>query len=121
MVNSSPTTPSNITTRPLLSTPPPRSCCASGLPSGSTTSFPPAAGPEVGVYLRSRGITVPVPSVLRFGLCPHRLGGHFPAMVAPVVNVIGTLIGIHATYLRPDGSGKADFGHKGFQRECRGS
>jgi phage/plasmid primase-like uncharacterized protein len=81
--------------------------------------IPPAAGTIVEIYLASRGITIEIPSVLRFGNCPHRNGGLPPAMVAPVVNVDGEQIGIHMTYLRPDGSGKVDLA-KEFQRECRG-
>jgi DNA primase len=72
-------------------------------------SLSPAAGTIAETYLRSRGITIPMPSTLRFGACPHRLGRRLPAMVAPIVGVDGVLIGIHATFLRPDGSGKADF------------
>jgi hypothetical protein len=79
----------------------------------------PAAGTIVETYLRSRRIDR-VPSILRFGQCPHRLGGSYPAMVAPVVNINGELTGIHATFLNPNGRGKADFGHPEFQRECRG-
>jgi putative DNA primase/helicase len=44
----------------------------------------------------------------------------FPAMVAPVVGIDGVLTGIHATFLRPDGTGKADFTDSEFQRETRG-
>jgi hypothetical protein len=80
----------------------------------------PAAGTPVEAYLRSRRITLPVPPTLRFGGVPHRLGGIFPAMAAPIVDVDGDLIGVHMTYLCADGSAKADFVNKGFQRECRG-
>jgi phage/plasmid primase-like uncharacterized protein len=44
----------------------------------------------------------------------------FPAVVAPVVDVAGAQIGIHATFLRPDGSAKADFDDPALQRETRG-
>jgi hypothetical protein len=80
----------------------------------------PAAGTIGESYIRRRAITIPVPSVLRFGLCPHRRGGKFPALVAPVVDVGGRLIGTHATFLRPDGSAKADFADPRFRRETRG-
>ena len=40
-------------------------------------------------------------------------------MLAPVVNVSGEQTGVHMTYLRRDGGGKADL-PKEFQRECRG-
>jgi hypothetical protein len=77
--------------------------------------------PIVGTYLRqARGITLPAPSILRFGMCPHRCGGRYPAMVAPIVDINGMQIGIHLTYLRPDGSGKADFSDPKLQRETRG-
>jgi hypothetical protein len=82
-----------------------------------------AIGTLVQSYLLSRGITLDVPSVLRFGWCTHRSfkPARFPVMVAPVVDILGYLIGIHLTYLRADGSGKADFGDdKSLQRECRG-
>jgi hypothetical protein len=80
----------------------------------------PAIGTIAETYLRSRHITIATPSVLRFGDCPHRIGSSFPAMVAPVANIDGDQIGIHATYLHPTGSGKADFADKKLQRECRG-
>jgi hypothetical protein len=80
----------------------------------------PAAGTLAATYLRSRHIAIAAPSVLRFGNCPHRLGGMFPAMAAPVVDVNGAQTGVHMTYLRADGTGKADFPNRDFQRECRG-
>ena len=74
---------------------------------------------RIAVYLRSRGIRLTSP-VLRFSEhAPHRLGARLPAMLAPVVNVYGEQTGVHMTYLRPDGGGKADL-PKEFQRECRG-
>jgi len=41
-------------------------------------------------------------------------------MAAPVVYINDEHTGTHLTYLRADGSGKADFAKKEFQRECRG-
>jgi hypothetical protein len=74
---------------------------------------------RIAVYLQSRQIGLTSP-VLRFQQhAPHRLGARLPAMLAPVVNVTGELTGVHISYLRPDGSGKADL-PKEFQRECRG-
>jgi putative DNA primase/helicase len=52
--------------------------------------------------------------------CPHRLGIRLPAMVAPVVGNSGAQFGIHMTYLRADGLGKADFADTRLQRETRG-
>jgi len=70
----------------------------------------PAMGTAVEIYLcRLRGITPPIPEALRYlRQCPHRRGGYFPAMLAPIVNVAGEQIALHKTFLKPDGSGKAD-------------
>lgn len=59
-------------------------------------------------YLRSRGIDCTLPEILRYSpACWHGATGQaFPAMVARVDGVDG--FAIHRTYLRPDGSGKAD-------------
>ena len=74
---------------------------------------------RIAVYLRSRGIRLISP-VLRFAeQAPHRLGARLPAMLAPIVDVDGEQIGVHLTYLRRDGSGKAEL-TKEYQRECRG-
>jgi putative DNA primase/helicase len=68
-----------------------------------------ARGSPVPRYLASRGITISPPLSLRWApACPHPSGLHLPAMVARVDNIDGELIGVHRTYLRPDGSGKAD-------------
>jgi hypothetical protein len=78
------------------------------------------AGGPVEIYLRRRNISGPIPAVLRFlQHCPHRNGGYFPAMVAPIVNAAGEQIAIHKTFLRPDGRGKADL-PKTEQRETCG-
>jgi phage/plasmid primase-like uncharacterized protein len=74
---------------------------------------------RIAVYLHSRGIRLTSP-VLRFQeQAPHRLGARLPAVLAPVVNVSGEQIGVHLTYLRRDGGGKATL-RKEYQRECRG-
>jgi phage/plasmid primase-like uncharacterized protein len=68
-----------------------------------------ARGTTVAHYLASRGITIPLPRSLRWApACPHPSGIRLPAMVAKVVNIDGDLIGVHRTFLQPDGSGKAD-------------
>ena len=41
-------------------------------------------------------------------------------MLAPVINVDGHQIGIHKTFLKPDGSGKWPFSDKCLQRETCG-
>ena len=75
---------------------------------------------RIAVYLRSRGIRLISP-VLRFAeQAPHRLGVLLPAMLAPIVDVDGEQIGVHLTYLRRDGGGKAEL-TKEYQRECRGA
>jgi hypothetical protein len=74
---------------------------------------------RVPVYLRIRGISLTSP-ILRFlEAAPHRLGARLPAMLAPIVNLDGEQTGVHMTYLRADGAGKADL-PKEFQRETRG-
>jgi hypothetical protein len=74
---------------------------------------------RIAVYLCSRGIHLTSP-VLRFSeQAPHRLGARVAAMLAPVVKVTGEQTGVHLTYLRGDGSGKADL-PKEYQRESRG-
>jgi hypothetical protein len=59
----------------------------------------------VETYLRSRGLTVPIPPSIRFhaGL-KHPSGGVWPAMVALVTHgATGTPIGIHRTFLARGG------------------
>lgn len=68
-----------------------------------------AKGTPVETYLRSRGLTVPIPLSIRFhaGL-KHPSGGVWPAMVALVTQgADGEPIGIHRTFLASDGSTKA--------------
>jgi putative DNA primase/helicase len=81
----------------------------------------PAAGtPAESYLLQSRGIAGPIPPVLRFlPHCPHRNGSYYPAMVAPIVNVLGEQIAVHKTSLRPGGTSKADL-PKEKQRETCG-
>jgi putative DNA primase/helicase len=68
----------------------------------------PAAGTEVESYLRSRALTAPVPPTLRYARGRHRESGRWlPCMVAAVQGADGRLTGLHRTYLRPDGHGKA--------------
>jgi putative DNA primase/helicase len=68
-----------------------------------------ARGSPVVRYLTGRGITMPTPSSLRWApRLRHPSGIYLPAMVAAIVDAAGELIGVHRTYLRSDGSGKAD-------------
>lgn len=68
----------------------------------------PIAGTVAEAYLRGRGITCPLPPTLRFhGACWHGpTAKRFPALVAAVQGA--GLPAVHRTFLRPDGSGKAD-------------
>jgi putative DNA primase/helicase len=76
----------------------------------------PMVGTIVEKYLRRRGIFLDAwPTALRFHpACarPRDEAGHLrpplPAMVAVVEHVQRGPVAVHATYLRPDGSGKAD-------------
>jgi phage/plasmid primase-like uncharacterized protein len=78
------------------------------------------ADERIEIYLRSRGINT-VPSVLRFcEATPHdRLRIKLPAMLAPVVNVAGELVALHKTFLKRDGTAKAEL-DKIYQRETCG-
>jgi len=68
----------------------------------------PAAGTLVETYLASRGLRLQLPSTLRFHpRLKHPSGGTWPAMFALVTNVCNAPIGIHRTFLAPNGSGKA--------------
>jgi len=69
----------------------------------------PIAGTLAEAYLRdARGISCDLPPTLRFhGACWHgATAKRYPAMVAAVEGA--GLAAVHRTYLRPDGSGKAD-------------
>lgn len=68
----------------------------------------PIAGTIAETYLRGRGITCDFGQTLRFhGQCWHGpTSKRYPAMVALVQG--SSQLAIHRTYLRPDGSGKAN-------------
>jgi phage/plasmid primase-like uncharacterized protein len=70
----------------------------------------PAAGTTVEAYLRSRQIEGLLPPSLRsLPNHPHSpTGKKWPVMLAAVVDADGKLRALHRTYLRSDGSGKAD-------------
>lgn len=59
--------------------------------------------------MRSRGLTLPLPSALRFHVgLKHWSGGTWPAMVALVTRGTGDVpLAIHRTFLARDGCGKA--------------
>ncbi|BBK30291.1 Toprim domain-containing protein [Stella humosa] len=70
----------------------------------------PAAGTPVVAYLAARGITLPPPDTLRFhpGLWSADAGCSLPAMVAAMAGPDRRINAVHRTFLRPDGSGKAE-------------
>src|SRR5262249_42275800 len=52
---------------------------------------------------------LPPPACVRWAArCRHPSGVFLPAMIARIDNVDGELIGLHRTFLRPDGWGKAE-------------
>lgn len=70
----------------------------------------PARGTAVETYLReARGYTGPIPAALRFAYGKHRSDPErwHPMMVASVL-FDGRIAAVHRTFLRPDGSGKAN-------------
>ncbi len=73
-----------------------------------------ATGTKVETYLRARGIDVAalggMPACLRYhpDLWHRGAGRGLPAMVACMQAADGEVVGVHRTYLRPDGRGKAD-------------
>lgn len=70
----------------------------------------PFVPPVVADYLRkSRGYTGPIPPVLRqLNSAKHPTGAYTPAMIALVEHVDQGPVAVHRTFLRADGSGKAD-------------
>jgi putative DNA primase/helicase len=69
----------------------------------------PAEGTPAEAYWRSRALPIPMPPVLRYlPHCPHRNGHYYPAMVAPIVDLHGRQTALHVTFLKRDGSAKAD-------------
>ncbi len=68
----------------------------------------PVHGTSAETYLRGRGITCPLPDTLRFHPeCWHgAIARRIPAMVARVDGL--ARLAVHRTYLRADGTGKAD-------------
>jgi DNA primase len=80
-----------------------------------------APGPLLGVYWHLvRRIRMPIPASIRFeAALPYKHGfkdesgryceerGTYPAMVAPVRQPDGKILGVHRTWLKGDGSGKA--------------
>ena len=70
----------------------------------------PVAGTPAEHYLRARGITCPLPRTLRYVRdCWHQSAKRSPALIAYVRNIgDDESFAVHRTYVRGDGSGKAD-------------
>lgn len=66
-----------------------------------------AAGTTAEAYLRSRGITVPVPDSVRFAMLPLGRRAAMPTLVAAVSALDGSVHGIQRTFLSADPIGKA--------------
>jgi hypothetical protein len=88
---------------------PPRRCVADRTRSALGLFCAAAPDPVVETYLAGRGLELPGHAPIRFlAKCPHPSGMRLPAMLALVTTAAGEPIGVHRTYLRPDGSGKAE-------------
>ena len=60
-------------------------------------------------YLFGRGWTLAIPASIRFHPRQrHPTGVYLPAMVAAIDDRDGRTVGVHRTFLRPDGGGKAE-------------
>jgi putative DNA primase/helicase len=76
---------------------------------------------RIAEYFQSRGITVSVPTTLR--LHPHLFYFHkgpearYQAILAEIIRD-GKTIGVHQTWLSPDGPGKADVSQPRKSRKC---
>lgn len=73
-------------------------------------SYAPEGSP-VETYLRARGYTGEIPDSIAYHPCMKHApsGQYFPAMIAAVtIFPSQEIVAIHRTYLKPDGSGKAD-------------
>ena len=68
----------------------------------------PASGTLVQRYLEVRGLNLPMPKSLRYApSLGHPSGVQLPAMLAAIQAPCGKITGVHRTWLRHDGSGKA--------------
>lgn len=69
----------------------------------------PIAGTLAAIYLASRGVMSPseTTDALRYAARSWHPTGFWPAMLGRVVGMDGDMLGIHRTYLAPDGRGKA--------------
>lgn len=69
----------------------------------------PISGTPAEAYLRGRGLHLPLPGSLRFARLKYgRRGGEHPCLVALLASADHKAVGVQRTYLRADGSAKAD-------------
>lgn len=60
------------------------------------------------VYLRSRGLVLPIPETVRYAELPYgRTGPPHPTLVTLITSTAGALVAIQRTYLNSAGTGKA--------------
>lgn len=91
--------------------PPERTSQADAWITGLWRQALPAHGTPVETYLHNRGIVCPIPPTIRFlPAHSHKESGlSFPVMLAAVsVWPSKTVTALHRTFLKPDGSGKAE-------------
>lgn len=66
-----------------------------------------AGGTLAETYLRSRGISIPIPPSIRFAALRYRGLVETPCLVAALQDKSGEITGVQRTFLLPDGTGKA--------------
>jgi putative DNA primase/helicase len=99
--------------RPLRLEPPPEAPRPNGLTAGAQRLLagckPITKGSPAAAYLAARGCAMPENDVLWHPALLHRTGHVGPAIVAIVTDIITCeRINLHRTWLKPDGSGKAE-------------
>lgn len=68
----------------------------------------PVAGTPAEAYLRGRGIHISLPETLRFARLRYGRSDRLPCLVALLANADDKISGIQRTFVKEDGSGKAD-------------
>jgi len=69
----------------------------------------PVAGTAAEAYLRGRGLHLPIPESIRFARLRYgKRGDLHPVLVALLASADNKVTGVQRTYLKKDGSGKAD-------------
>ena len=69
----------------------------------------PVSGTAAEAYLRRRGLHLRIPQSIRFARLRYgKRGDLHPVLVAVLASADNKVVGVQRTYLKPDGSGKAD-------------